>query len=121
LIVSSSEILAALQELEVSKKEWTAAKKDSAGADIHRLAYQVMRHLRQQDGADPRWAQHGRSNHCRLYSQPSRVGALCKCPLWRPVVELTRDILKNEPRPAEDEELEEESDNLDSQTESVEA
>ena len=77
-----------------------------------------MRHLREQDGADPRWAGHGKTSGCRLYPNTSRVGALCKCPLWRPVVELTRDILKNEPRPVDDED--EEPDEQDSQTESEE-
>ena len=77
-----------------------------------------MRYLRGQNRNDPRWADHGRTHRCRLYPKPSRAGALCMCPLWEPVVELTQDILKNEPRPVEDEE--QEPDELDSQTESEE-
>ena len=67
------------------------------------LAYLMMKHLREQNLEDPRWADHGRAKGCRIYLNAGRTGARCQCPLWEPVVELTQDILKNESRPVYDE------------------
>ena len=64
--VHINEILTALTEMRVSAVHWDAAKGKPKGADMQRLAYNVIRHLREQDPKDTRWAKHGRSHGCRL-------------------------------------------------------
>jgi len=64
--VHINEILSALTEMRVSAVHWDAAKEKPKGADMQRLAYNVIRHLREQDPKDTRWAKHGRSHGCRL-------------------------------------------------------
>ena len=122
--VHIDEILAALTEIKVPKKHWDAAKEKPKGADMQRLAYNVIKHLREQDLADPRWVKHGRTHGCRRYDYTKRTGATCRCPLWMAVFEHTQDVLENQPRPEDDddddegEESEQEQQQHASQTES---
>jgi hypothetical protein len=109
LSVHIDEILAALTEMRVPAKHWKVAKKKPKGADMRRLAYNVIRHLREQAASDPRWAKHGRTNGCRRYDYSRNTGAACKCTLWRAVLEHTQDILKNHPLPDDDDEGEEQA------------
>jgi hypothetical protein len=105
--VHIDEILAALTEMRVPAKHWDIAKEKPKGADMQRLAYNVMKHLREQDLADQRWVKHGRSNGCRRYDYSKNKGATCRCSLWRAVFEHTQDILKNHSRLDDDDEGEE--------------
>jgi hypothetical protein len=54
--VHIDEIMAALAEMRVPSKHWDIAKEKPKGGDMQRLAYNVIRHLREQDPQDPRWA-----------------------------------------------------------------
>jgi hypothetical protein len=108
-IVSIDEIMAALSEMRVPAKHWKVAKRRPKGADMRRLAYNVIRHLREQDASDPRWAKHGRAKGCRCFDYSRNTGAVCKCTLWSAVLEHTQDILKNQPLPDDDDEGEEQA------------
>ena len=100
------EIETAIKDLEISAKQWDFAKEDPHGAETQRLAYFVIKHLRDQDPKDPRWAKHGRKQGCRVRPY-SKTGANCKCPLWMSVLGHVQNVLKNGPRPDEGDESEE--------------
>jgi hypothetical protein len=65
--VNDGEIRAAFRAMNVPAKQWNAARMEPGGSEEKKLAYLVMKYLREHAPSDARWAKHGRAHGCRFY------------------------------------------------------